>query len=241
MSLRSFRAEGLVFDLDRRLRKHGQVGGLDLDPGRRERFPHCGQGFGRRGDLEGRPFLADVVGAAVGRGEHHIVLVRPVRVDEDDSSPLEEPGHRPARTEVAVVLRERMPDLGARPVPIVRQRLNEHCDAIRAVALVDHLLVRLAVGLRPGAPGDRALDVVLRHGVVARLLDGRRERAVPLRVRSAVAGGDDDRARELREELAPLRVSGALLVLDGRPLAMPGQRSPPGQGRGTARGHGCRP
>ena len=38
---------------------------------------------------------------------------------------------------------------------------------------------------------------------------------------------DDDRARQLREELAALRVGGALLVLDRRPLAMPGHSSPP--------------
>ena len=41
---------------------------------------------------------------------------------------------------------------------------------------------------------------------------------------------------ELREELAALRVGGALLVLDRRPLAMPGHVPPPSRCSGTARG-----
>src|SRR5207249_7927020 len=51
---------------------------------------------------------------------------------------------------------------------------------------------------------------------------------------------DDDRARELREELAPLRVGRALLVLDRGPLAMPGHSSPPVPGRERARAPACR-
>ena len=67
-----------------------------------------------------------------------------------------------------------------------------------------------------------------------------RERDVGVRIRPAVARRDDDRARELREELAALRVGGALLVLDGRPLAMPGHALLPNERRGTARARACR-
>src|SRR5207248_2526416 len=89
-----------------------------------------------------------------------------------------------------------------------------------------------------GALRDRALDVVLRHRVGARLLDRVLQREVAGRVAPALLGGDDDRARELREELAAPGVGRALLVLDRRPLAMPGQGSPP---RGRARATACRP
>src|SRR5207244_6134025 len=99
--------------------------------------------------------------------------------------------------------------------------------------------LRVAVSAR--AAGDRALDVLLRHRVRARLLDRVREREVARRVGPSLPRGDDDRARELREELAPLRVGGALLVLDRRPLAMPGHAPPPARGRGSARAPACRP
>src|SRR5262249_7611648 len=95
-------------------------------------------------------------------------------------------------------------------------------------------------GARAGALGDRALDVVLRHRVRLGLLDRVREGEVVGRVPPAFLGGDDDRPRELREELPALRVGGALLVLYGRPLAMPGQLHPPVPIRGTAGGAACR-
>ena len=60
-----------------------------------------------------------------------------------------------------------------------------------------------------------------------RLLDRVLEREVAGRIAAALLRRHDDRARELREELAALRVRGALLVLDRRPLAMPGHRRLP--------------
>src|SRR5581483_7396279 len=87
---------------------------------------------------------------------------------------------------------------------------------------------------------DRTVDVVLRHGVRARLLDRVLEREVGARITAALLRRDDDRARELREELAALRVGRALLVLDRRPLAMPGHSSPPVRDSERARGYACR-
>src|SRR5207249_3827251 len=114
-------------------------------------------------------------------------------------------------------------------------------DAVRAIAFVDDLLERLAIGAGAGAARDRSLDVVLRHRIGARLLDCFLQGEVRGRVGPALTSRDDDRARELREELSPLRVGGALLVLDRAPLAMPGHGPPPARVRGSARGHGCRP
>src|SRR5207249_10617432 len=54
-------------------------------------------------------------------------------------------------------------------------------------------------------------------------------------IRPSLFRRDDDRARELREQLAALRIGRALLVLDRRPLAMPGHSLPPLPQPGTAR------
>src|SRR6185295_455053 len=120
-----------------------------------------------------------------------------------------------------------MPNVRRCAVAIVRQRLDDHRDAVRAVALVDDRLEGLRIRIRARAARDRALDVVLRHGIGARLLDRVLQREVAGWIGSPLLRRDDDRARELREQLAALRVGGALLVLDRRPLAMPGHSSPP--------------
>src|SRR6185369_674616 len=123
--------------------------------------------------------------------------------------------------ERAFVLREDVAHVRCRAVSVVRERFDEERNAARAVALVRDVLVRLAVGGGAGTACDRALDVVLRHRVVAGLLDRGREGRVGVGIRSAFTRRDDDRARELGKELATLRVRRALLVFDARPLAMP--------------------
>ena len=103
---------------------------------------------------------------------------------------------------------------------VVRDRLYEDRDAARPVALVHDGLERGGVGARAGALGDRALDVVLGHGRVARLLDREAQRGVALDRAAAVLGRDRDRAGQLRERLAAARVDDRLLVLDRRPFRM---------------------
>src|SRR5580765_5767215 len=114
-----------------------------------------------------------------------------------------------------------MPNVRRSPVAIVRQRFHDHRDAVRAVAFVYDRLEGLRIGVSARAACDRALDVVLRHGIGARLLDRVLQGEVAGWIGSPLLRRDDDRARELREQLAALRVSGTLLVLDRRPLAMP--------------------
>src|SRR5207245_1053038 len=60
------------------------------------------------------------------------------------------------------------------------------------------------------------------HGDFAGLVDGVTELEVHGRVAAAVFGGDDNGPAELAPQLAALGVDGALLVLDRRPVGMPG-------------------
>jgi hypothetical protein len=163
----------------------------------------------------------DVVRARVGRREHELVLVDPVGGDEHDATPLELPGDGAGRAEIPPELGEEVADVRGRAVAVVRERFDEDRDALRPVPLVDDDLECRAVRALARALRDRALDVVLGHRVGARLLDRVLERKVRARVGAALLGCDHDRARQLREELAALRVGGALPVLDRRPLAMP--------------------
>ena len=78
------------------------------------------------------------------------------------------------------------------------------------------------VGPGPGPLGDRALDVVLGHRGVLRLLDRKRQGGVAVGVAAALLGRDRDRPGELREELAAAGVDDRLLVLDPCPLGMTG-------------------
>jgi hypothetical protein len=230
----------LVRHLDGRLRDHRQLGRVDRVSRSLDRLAHRRELLRRGGHLKGRAVALDVVCPAFCRSERQLVLVDAVGRHLHDPASLEEPRDGSGAAEISVVLRERVPNVARRAVSVVGQRLHDHGDAARAVALVhDRLeLARVGVGARPLR--DRAIDVVLRHGVGARLLDRVLQREVGGRVAAAFLRGHDDRPRQLREELAALRVRRALLVLDRRPLAMPGHSTPPVSDAETARGCACR-
>ena len=118
------------------------------------------------------------------------------------------------------MLGEGEPHVGGRAVAVVGQRLDQDRRAAGPVALEADRLDRRRVGARAGAAVDRPLDVFLGHRGVFGLLHRGRQSRVAVDVAAAVAGGDDDRARQLREELAAFGVGGALLVFDRRPLRM---------------------
>jgi hypothetical protein len=63
-------------------------------------------------------------------------------------------------------------------------------------------------------PLDRAVDVVLRHVLLAGFLNRDAEPEVRVRIGQARARRDGDLPRELGEELAALIVGDALLTLD---------------------------
>jgi hypothetical protein len=121
-------------------------------------------------------------------------------------------------------------DLGTGPVAIVGQRLDQQRDSTRPVSLVHHRLERRGVVPAAGALGDCAIDVVLRHPCVLRLLDRVGQRRVARRVTAAVAGGDLDRAAQLREQLPALGVDRLLLVLDLGPFRVAGHAGSLGRG-----------
>ena len=82
-----------------------------------------------------------------------------------------------------------------------------------------------AVGI-PGAAGNGSFDVVLGDGSILGLLDGRRQRRVPLDVRTAGPRGRLDALDELGEQLPAFGVLAPLSVLDVCPFRMSGhQRS----------------
>ena len=164
---------------------------------------------------------ADVLRPGVD-GDHQVVLAVALGVDDDHALLVEQVGHRARLAEVAAVLVERVADLGAGAVAVVRRGLHQQRHAARAVALVHDRLERVGVAARARALGDGALDVVLGHRRVLGLLDGQRERRVALDVAAALLGRHRDGARELGEELAPAGVDDRLLVLDPRPLGMTG-------------------
>src|SRR5271156_1622753 len=100
---------------------------------------------------------------------------------------------------------------GGRAIAVVGERLDEDSDAFRAVALVHDGLEVRGVRALAGTARDCALDVVLRHRIRPRLLDRVLKGKVVRRIRPTLLRRDDDRARELREELAALDVGGAFL------------------------------
>src|SRR4051794_11955743 len=189
-------AGGRFVDLDAGRRAHRQLGGLELDPRALERLADgCEVARGRH-DLPDALVVGDVLRAGLDRG-HQVVLAEALGVDHDDALLLELPRDGAGLAQVAAALSEDVPHLGAGAVAVVGERLDEQRDAARAVALVHHGLDLLGVGARAGPLRDRALDVVLRHARVLRLLHGVRERCVHLGVAAALARGNLDRPGQL--------------------------------------------
>ena len=221
----------LVLDLDRRLRHHRQLGGLDREPGRLDRRAHRRQLSGALDDLE----------ASSRRARRRPPRPRPPRAS---ARPRRRRRRRRARRRGArTAMRPRPTRRGcrrssrtrARTSDAVRLRLSVSASTIiatppGAVALVDDRLVRRRVGVRRRS----------RARSRARCCPSASSTTAPSRSRSAARGsppgsGPPSRAatmiaRESFEKSLPaLRVGGALLVLDRRPLAMPGHPSPPYQ------------
>ena len=193
----------------------------ELHPGLLERRAHRGE-VGRLGDdLEDVLLDGDVLGAGLDR-RHEVVLGVALGVDDDQPALVEQVGDGARLAEAAAVLGQQVAHVGAGAVAVLGHRLDEQRDAAGAVALVHDVLDRGRVAARAGALGDRALDVVLGHRGVARLLDGQLQRRVALELAPAVARGGGDRAGELGEVLAAAGVDDRLLVLDRRPLGMAG-------------------
>ena len=92
------------------------------------------------------------------RAQDDVVLRRVLGRDLDHPLAVELPGHRAGSTEAGAVLREDRAHVGGGAVAVVGQSLDDHGHAARAVALVDHLLEAVGIGVRARAAGDRPVD-----------------------------------------------------------------------------------
>ena len=189
----------------------------------------AGELLGAPVHLEGRAVERDVVRAALGRRERQLVLVDAVRrrrARRRAARTATRP--RPSAPRLPSFFANDVAHVGGGAVAVVGQRLDDHRDAARRRSpRRRRSRTRPRRRRRPSPSRSRgrccpsASSTTRAFSIAfcsARLPDG----SPPALLRR-----DDDRARELREELAALRVGGALLVLDRRPLAMPGHSSPP--------------
>src|SRR4051812_35853644 len=217
-------ARALLVDLDRVLRDHRALRGLDRNARGIERLADVLEIARRRVHLDhGVAARVDVLGAGVDCREGHVVGILAVRGDRDQPAWLELPGDGAGAGELAAGLGEQRANVGGGPVAVVRRRLDQDRDAARAVALVDDLLELVALaGAR--RPLDRPLDVVQRHVDRARLVHREAQPVVRVRIAPTGARGDHDLPRNLGEDGPSLRVVRALLALDRGPLRVTGHR-----------------
>src|SRR3954454_3266525 len=175
----------LLGDLDGALGDHGQLGRGVPQPAPLERVADGHEVARVGGDLPLGAVLGDVLGAA-GQGQlHELVLVHALPIEQHDPLAVELPGDAAGRAQRAAVLGEDVAQVGRGAVAVVGEDGGDHGHAAGPVALVDDRLVGGAVGAA-GAALDGALDVVLGHRVVARLLDRAGERRVGVRVGPAL-------------------------------------------------------
>src|SRR5215218_5388776 len=219
-------ARGLLVELDRDAGHEADVGGVVVDAGVLQGGAHRDQVGRLAHDLEGVALVAHLLGPGVQHGHEHGVLVDGVRPRHHDDALAGEQvgdragvGHRPA------VAGHRRADLHGRPVLVVGQALDEDGDTAGGVALVGDRLVVDATGLETGTALHRAVDVVVGHRALLRLLDGVEQRRVARRVTAAGARRDLDVLDQLGEELATLGVDAGLLVLRRRPLGVAAHES----------------
>jgi hypothetical protein len=126
--------------------------------------------------------------------------------------------HRARRAEVAAVLAERRAHIRRGAVAVVGQRLDDDRDAAGAIALIAHFLVILRVALR--CLVDRALDIVLGHGLCLGGVDREAQARVHVRIGHPHLRRDGDFAAELGKHGRALLVLRALAVHDVLEFAM---------------------
>ena len=114
---------------------------------------------------------------------------------------MELPADRPRLSHRPTHLREHVPDLGARAVPIVGEHLDEQSHPAGRVALIGDRLVVVGPGLA-GATLDRAVDRVVGHLGALGFGDRGSERRVRIDVSASSSSRNLDLAGELREKLA---------------------------------------
>src|SRR6266508_3485794 len=126
------------------LRDHGDVRLEHRQPLRLERLAHGIHFIRCGGDLVNFFNGPHVRCAGLERVLQHLVLPGLLGVDLDNPAAVEHPRHAARGAHAPALLLEDVPDLGPRPVLVVRQDPYQHRHAARTVALVGDLLVLLA-------------------------------------------------------------------------------------------------
>src|SRR5215467_10103403 len=215
-------AFGLILiegDLNRGQERH--FGRLVLNPGVGHRAPHRDQVVWLGGHLEGVAEVLDVLGAGVKYRREHVVLGDAVAlVDQDHALAVEHIRHRARVGHGAAVAGQRRAHIGGGPVPVVGQALDQDGDPAGRVTLVGDRLVLGAAGLKARAAADGAIDVLVRHRILLRLLHGVVQGGIAGRVGAAGPRRHLNILDQLGEELAAPGVNGRLLVLGRRPFGM---------------------
>ena len=122
-----------------------------------------------------------------------------------------------------LALAEQHAHVRRRAIAVVGQALDHHGHVVGRVALDGDQLHHRPVRTATRATLDGALDHIVRHGLLARRLDGHFQARVVRRVRHAGLGGDGDFAHQLGGDGSPL-VSGDLFLCV-QPLTSHGGRS----------------
>src|SRR2546428_12288222 len=121
-----------------------------------------------------------------------------------------------------MILAEDAPNLGGGAVLIVGRDFDNDRHPARRIALVNDLIEVLRLVPLAGAALDRALDVIVRHALRTRRLDGAAQAQIAIGIAPAGFRCDGDFLRQFAENLAAFRVDRAFETLDLRPLAMSG-------------------
>src|SRR5215472_3804788 len=200
---------------------HGDLGVLDGYAGRGDRLPDGFEALGIGRDLDGGAVHLDVICSGFDRAKADFVRVLVADFSRDHALALEHPRDRVALTEASAVLGEDVADRRGRALPVVGHAVDHDRDPDRTVALVAKLFQRLALaGARSTIDGG--LDLVGRHVDLACFLHCEPQTEIAVDVAATLLGSDGDLTAGTRERLAALRVDDSLLVLDARPLGMPG-------------------
>ena len=127
--------------------------------------------------------------------------------------------NRSIRAKVAAVLCERMTHFGDRAVSIVGQAIHHHRGTTGTVALVANFLVIRTVSFACTA-FYRTLDVIFRHALRLRLIDGQPQSRIRIDIAAAHFRRDGNLTNQLGKKFAALFILGTLAVLDIRPFTV---------------------
>src|SRR6266576_6036771 len=123
-----------------------------------------------------------------------------------------------------MILAKDAPNLGSGAVLIVGRDFDNDRHPARRIALVNDLIEVLRLVPLAGAALDRALDIIIRHALRTRRLDGAAQAQIAIGIAPAGFRSDGDFLRQFAEDLAAFGIDRAFETLDLRPLTMSGHK-----------------